>query len=72
MHGPLGSVEEAGKVAFRDVEWKFSGYPGGAVQEEVIYMGLELSFTFWPMGSNLGHFVIQSCNVNLINLCYVV
>ena len=48
--GPLGIVEEDGEVSFRDVEDKSAGYQDRAVQ--VIYKGLEFSFTFWPIGSN--------------------
>lgn len=50
--GPRGIVEEDVKVSFRDVEDESAGHQDEAVQ--VIYMGLEFSCTFWPIGSNLG------------------
>lgn len=50
--GPRCIVEEDGKVSFRAVEDESAGHQDEAVQ--VIYMGLEFSCTFWPIGSNLG------------------
>lgn len=61
-------MEEDNKVSFRDVGYKSAGYPNAAVQEKVIYMGLEFSFMFWSIGNNLGAFCSSrlGCEFNYI------